>query len=180
MSAKTSSVFKKIWDNLERVIMGTLMLSFFLNIVLQIFARVVFNHPLSFTEEISRYCFLWMVMLGFSFATKYDRHIRISLLVERFSPVIQKIINIFIYLLAFFLFCWILYVGISYVKYTAISKTPALQISRAYIAIIVPITAFLMILRSGEKIFFLVRSLLRPKTGETGELKASQSQGDTQ
>ena len=34
--------------------------------VMQVFFRFVLNHSLSWTEELARYCFIWMHMLGAS------------------------------------------------------------------------------------------------------------------
>jgi TRAP-type C4-dicarboxylate transport system permease small subunit len=167
MSSGRKGIARKIWDNLERSIMVILMVVFLLNITAQVFSRMIFNKPLSYTEEISRYSFLWMVMLGFSFATKYDRHIKIDLLTVKFSPLIKKVVDLFINILALLVFIWVFYVGIVYMKYTSISTTPALQISRAYIVIIVPLSAFLMILRSVEKVILIIKS--KPSAPEGGK-----------
>jgi C4-dicarboxylate transporter DctQ subunit len=142
------------------------MIGFLVNIFAQVFSRILFNHPLSFTEEISRYAFLWMVMFGFSFATKYERHIRVTILVDRFPKRAKKIVDLLINLLALIMFCRIFLVGINYVQFTALTKTPSLQISRAYIAIIVPIIAFFMVLRSGERIVLLFRSIFEKNISE--------------
>lgn len=44
--------------------------AFMINILLQIITRVLINQPLSFTEEVSRYLFIWMVFLALPYSTK--------------------------------------------------------------------------------------------------------------
>lgn len=169
MSDKGKSVLKSVWDNLERYLMVSLMLVFLVNIFFQVFSRMLFNRPLSATEEISRYSFLWMVLLGLSFATRYDRHIRVTIVADRFPPLVRKGVDLFISILALAVFCWIFYIGIRYVLYTAPTKTPSLQISRAWVASIVPIASILMIARSLEKILAIVKTPARASGTGAGE-----------
>lgn len=168
MSEKSNGVLKTVWDNLERYMMVTLMLAFLVNIFFQVFSRMLFNRPLSATEEISRYSFLWMVLLGLSFATRYDRHIRVTIIADRFPPAFRKCVDVFINTLALAVFCWIFYIGVQYVLYTAPTKTPSLQISRAYVASIVPLASLLMVARSLEKIVLLFRKPA-PAEGRDGQ-----------
>lgn len=61
---------KLIWDNLEIALMVVFLDAFMINILLQIITRVLINQPLSFTEEVSRYLFIWMVFLALPYSTK--------------------------------------------------------------------------------------------------------------
>ena len=42
----------------------------------QVIARYGFQSSLSWSEEVSRYMFIWLIYLGISYAVKTDRHIR--------------------------------------------------------------------------------------------------------
>jgi TRAP-type C4-dicarboxylate transport system permease small subunit len=150
---------KKIWDNFEIWIMVFLMTVFVINLFFQVMTRIVFNYPLTFTEEVSRYCFLWMVLLGLSFATKYDRHIRVTFITDRFPRIARMTVNILLHLLTIVIFTWVLISGIKYVSYSSISITPAIQIKRSYVVTILPICGFLMIVRSLERLFTDVKNL---------------------
>lgn len=159
--------FKKILDDTELYIMFVLMIVFLINIFLQVFSRMLFK-PLSFTEELSRYSFLWMVMLGFSRATHKKSHIRVTVLVNRFGPKAQVIVNLIIDILAVCLFVWLLYMGCQYVVYTAPTKTAALQISRGYVAVIVPVCSVLTIIRSSQNIAMGIKALKSESEGGQG------------
>ena len=91
---------KPFWSYLEVHMMVVLMVVFMVNIFCQIFFRVLFKTPVFFAEELSRYAFLWMVFLGLSYATLHDKHIRVTLLVEKFPFTLQRITEILIHLLA--------------------------------------------------------------------------------
>lgn len=58
--------------------------------IVQVFMRYVLGSPLPWPEELSRWAFLWLVMLGCVTVTRTGRHIRMStfvhLLPQRFRP----------------------------------------------------------------------------------------------
>jgi len=141
-----------IWDNLERYGMMLFFIMFFINVLSQIIARSVFNQPLKFTEEVSRYAFVWMVFLGMSYAIRYDAHIKVDVLVKHLPKNIQFMISVFFDLLTLAVFSWIVYTGIRYVIYTSTSDIYTLPINKGIVTSIVPITGILVILRCIGKI----------------------------
>ena len=48
----------------------------------QVVWRYAFNNSLVWTEELSRYLFVWMTFVGAALAVKESSHIRVSLLVD--------------------------------------------------------------------------------------------------
>lgn len=70
----------------------------------QVVSRYVFDRPIVWVEELSTYCFIWAVYMGAAYAMIKGRHIRVTTLVDGFSPTIQKILSLFTYVcLMFFL-----------------------------------------------------------------------------
>ncbi len=63
------------------VFIGFTVLSF-----AQVVARYVFGYPITWTEEISRYLFVWVVFVGAGVAERYRAHVTLDFLVSRFSP----------------------------------------------------------------------------------------------
>ncbi len=152
--------FHLLWNNFEVYLMILFLCIFLLNITVQIILRLFFKSPLSFTEEISRYSFVWMVFLGLSYATKYSKHIRIDWFVTKLPAKAQVVIEFFIDILTLLVFLWILIKGIEYVDYSSISRTYALNISKSYVVLILPLCGALMIIRVLEKIILHIRALL--------------------
>jgi TRAP-type C4-dicarboxylate transport system permease small subunit len=61
---------------------------------LQIFFRLVFNAPLTWTEEVDRYLFVWLVYLGSAVAVAKKAHIRVMVLIDLGGPKWHSISNL--------------------------------------------------------------------------------------
>jgi len=79
---------------------------------MQIVLRVIFNYPLIWPEEVSRYLFVWVVYLGTVVGVINDTHIRVLVAIDplgrkgRFaSDALSRIVN-------FICFAFLLYWGI--------------------------------------------------------------------
>lgn len=55
-------------------------------IFVQVITRYVFNASLSWSEEFSRYLFVWQTWLGSSLALRENKHIRLEVLDKKFGP----------------------------------------------------------------------------------------------
>ena len=61
-------------------------------VALQVFTRYVLNKSLSWTEEFSRYVFIWGTYFSVSISAYYGRHIRVSAHISVLPKLLQKII----------------------------------------------------------------------------------------
>ncbi|WP_409310660.1 TRAP transporter small permease [Pectobacterium sp. B1J-3] len=59
----------------------------FINVVM----RYVFNSGIAFSEELSRFCFVWMTFLGAILAMKEHSHIRVDTLIRHLSHRGKKV-----------------------------------------------------------------------------------------
>ena len=61
----------------------TICLSVFLVVcdVWQVLSRYIFSAPSTITDELSRYLFMWVAMIGAAYTTGQKRHLAIDLLV---------------------------------------------------------------------------------------------------
>ena len=64
----------------EELLIGFFMLVMTVVIAVQVFMRYVMQDSLSWSEELARYCFIWLVFLGISYAVKLEKHMRIDVL----------------------------------------------------------------------------------------------------
>ncbi len=79
------------------------MLLFFAIMILlgaQVVLRFGFSTGFSWGEEVSRFMFIWLMYFCFAYATRNQRHIRISFFAQLFGTKVLK----FLYLLSDFLF----------------------------------------------------------------------------
>jgi len=81
--------------HLEEFFIVPLFIIMNLSIFSQVIMRKVFNNSLSWSEELARYCLIWMVFFGISYGVKRQRHIKIDLIYDRLSEKNKKILRIF-------------------------------------------------------------------------------------
>ena len=62
--------------------------------VLQVFCRFVLNNALVWSEEVSRFAGIWMVVLSTAIAIHKRSHMTIDLVTGKFSPLGQKICRV--------------------------------------------------------------------------------------
>jgi C4-dicarboxylate transporter DctQ subunit len=77
-----------------------------------------FGHPIGWTEEMTRFSLVWGVMLGMALTLQEGRHIRVTVLVQRFSPKQQKIIEFFMDLIAIAVLAVFVLQGYEFAMYT--------------------------------------------------------------
>lgn len=67
-------------DHFEEVLLVFFAGLMVIVIALQIAMRYIFNSSLSWSEELARYCFIWLVFIGVSLAVKRDKHMRVDVI----------------------------------------------------------------------------------------------------
>ena len=76
-------------------------------VLVQVVLRYVFNNPLTWSEELARYLFIWCAFLGWIIASRRNSHLSIGFVVDRLSPRAQAAVAIAIQA-ATLLFAWLL------------------------------------------------------------------------
>ncbi|WP_026368122.1 TRAP transporter small permease [Aminiphilus circumscriptus] len=96
--------------NIEKIITILLTSAMTFVLFLQVFSRYVFNLSISWSEELSIFCLVWLTYFGAALAVKQRRHLRIEVFVSFLSPKKRKIIDILCNVV-FFCFCLFLVYG---------------------------------------------------------------------
>lgn len=76
-------------------------------VLLQVFFRYVLNDPLTWSEELARYLFIWCAFLGWIVASRRRSHLAMTFVVDKLPPRAQAAVSAMIEL-ATILFAWIL------------------------------------------------------------------------
>jgi TRAP-type C4-dicarboxylate transport system permease small subunit len=112
----------------------------------QVVSRYVLNDPSSFTDELSRYTMIWLGLLGASYLFGKNGHLAITLLADSIPPQSKRILQFLINVLILsFVGLAMLKGGMALVGRTMTQTSPALQIPMAYVYMILPISAVLII-----------------------------------
>jgi TRAP-type C4-dicarboxylate transport system permease small subunit len=147
--------FFKITDKLESVvrIVVILLLS---GMVILIFSQVLFryllNHPLAWTEELSRHFMIWAALLGAAVAYRKKAHLGVDVLVVHFGLRWQEAVVWFVHLMSIFFSGFLVYFGISIVKKTMHQLSSALTIPMGYIYASIPVGAAIILVFAAEKL----------------------------
>ena len=109
MSLKKSFVTFERWFEPVCIVVLITLMTFI--ICLQIIMRL-FDASMPEAEEIARFLFVWAMYLSISYAIRDDRHIRISVIIDKFSGNARMIIDncidliFIIYSVVIFVFGW--------------------------------------------------------------------------
>jgi TRAP-type C4-dicarboxylate transport system permease small subunit len=88
---------KRFIDVSLNILVIALLALLLIIVTTQILARYIFNHPLSWSEELARYIFIWIVFLGVAIAFRNNRHLRMELLSLIIPNVFRRIIAILVF-----------------------------------------------------------------------------------
>lgn len=80
-----------------------------LMIVIDVFLRFVFNHPLPATWEISEISMPFIVFLPFAYTLTIDAHVRVSLVKDRVPPKVRLGFEIFTHAISFMMCAMLTY-----------------------------------------------------------------------
>ncbi len=84
----------KAFDAVEKVLCalsGTLLVIFTLLTLVQVVLRYVFEMPLSWSEQLARYLFIWMLMLYMPVLMRRGNNLGFDLIISHFSEKAQDI-----------------------------------------------------------------------------------------
>ncbi len=132
---KEQSLYGKITGVIDRaediclVSMFALMVFF---IFLQIIMRFVFNHSLVWSEELGKFIFVWISWLGISIGERRNEHIKITLVIDKFSPKWQKIFEIIAYLILAAILLVTIYYAVILVEFQVNVRYAGIKISTSW------------------------------------------------
>jgi TRAP-type C4-dicarboxylate transport system permease small subunit len=126
------------------VLFGILISAVFLQVV----ARYAFNNPPTWTEELARYCQVWIIILASSICIRKGSHLAVDYLSHKFSPSLYRFIQIFIGLLVVLYVAVVTVFGWRLMLVGHYQVSPAMQINMSYIYIIFPLGGLLMFIEA--------------------------------
>jgi tripartite ATP-independent transporter DctM subunit len=111
-------------------------------------ARYIFQHPLDWSDELGSLLFLWLAMLGAVIAFWRGNHMRMTVLVDRASPTLRAMLDVFAIAAALVFLLLIVQPTWSYANDAIDVTSPALQISTVWRAAALPVGAVLLVISS--------------------------------
>jgi len=137
---------KRPLDRLVNVCVTVLMAVLALVVVVAVITRYLLNFPLAWSEEVSRYSFVWLSFLGAEVCLRGEGHIGVDLLVRGLPTNVQRCLDKWGKLLMGVMLLAVLISGIKVTVVAHDQQSPALGIPMSCVYLAVPVGAALMLL----------------------------------
>lgn len=155
---------KLILDKLEKIILWLLAMLFAVMVVslfYQIVMRFLFKSANAWSEELTRYSFIWMTMLGSAVATRRSRNMDVDFIVKRMPKPLRNVNTVITKGLIIAFLLVITVYGISLVGITFKQLSAGLRVPMAYIYAAVPTGGILMLIFTIELIIYDIKSKVK-------------------
>jgi TRAP-type C4-dicarboxylate transport system permease small subunit len=141
-------IIAKIRDKTLEVFVMIIVSGMVLDVLWQVFTRLILKNPAVWTEETSTILLMWTGILGASLAYGKKAHVSMEYFAQKLSVQNGKILDLVVTLLvAVFAFYVMLIGGIRYIVTTFQTgqTSPTLGIKTGYFYLCLPISAFFML-----------------------------------
>ena len=139
------------------------ILSFMVIVVtMQIVCRYVFFYSLSWSEELSRYLFVWLILMGAGFGIAENNAICIDIIETIAKGKFKRAIHLIQYVLSLVAVCVLFYSSILLMQLGTRQISPAMNVPMSMVYLCMPIGFILMIFELIIKIilFFIKKDKL--------------------
>ena len=139
----------RLCDGLNRateIVIGVLVAVTVMVTLLQVIFRYGLNSSLSWSEELARYVFIWVIFLGTASAARRGQHMAVDGLSGFLPPVWRRALAVLIALVGIVFFIVVFYTGILLTENAVPQRSTALEISVALVYVSAPIGAVLTLL----------------------------------
>lgn len=114
----------------------------------QVFARFVVGDALHFSEEISRFIMVWLVLLGAAYAIKDNRMIRVDALERLMTGRSRAAVMLTAWIVSIFFYLLLIVFGTSIATAVSYQLAPATGISMSWAIAALPVAGVLMMLNT--------------------------------
>ena len=158
---------QQLWKQFDRLQFGLIMAIVAVLTVagaLQVFSRYVLGSAFSWTEELSRFLLIWLVIVGAAVEIHRGGHICVTMLTEKFSLRSRRLLDQ-ASLVLIFLFSLVLIVfGYELAMRTMPQSASTLPVSIGAVYLALPIGGLLMAINALRRFFYGGNPAEAPKT----------------
>ena len=148
----------QVLSNILTIILSILFLCLVLLVITLVFLRYGFNTTIVGANELIVILFIYTSAFGAAVIIGKKEHISISYFVDKMSPSIRRVVNIFNLLMVAILNGALIRYSIPWISKTGSYLTASLGIPKMYLQLIVPISCSIAILYCLFQIIYLFRN----------------------
>jgi C4-dicarboxylate transporter DctQ subunit len=124
------------------LLLGMLVLS----TLLQVLSRYVLRHPFDWTEEVARYVFIWVAMIGAGMAAKDRAHFFVDLLLERLPPELGRYVTLGVGIVSTAFLLVVSWAAVELAVSNQVQDSPVLTVPMSVPYLAIPVGLILMAL----------------------------------
>lgn len=122
----------------------------------QVVARYVFNRPPAWTEELARYCQVWIILLTSPLCIRKGSHLAVDYLGHRLSARNRLVLEVCVHILIVAYVVVVLVYGIQLMVVGRFQVSPAMGIPMSWIYSVFPLAGALMLVEASLRVLSLV------------------------
>ncbi len=116
-------IVKLLRDIIEVYIPMLALISLFIVFLTQVFFRYIMNNPQTWTMEAALVCFVWLVLLGASYALRKQTHVTFKLVYDRLPHRNKHILSMLGNLLLIFTFVVLIKPSYDFIQFMSFQST---------------------------------------------------------
>lgn len=114
---------KRLLNNVEEILASFMFIIMCIALFAQLFGRLVLNNPPFYTEEISRFAYVWLVYFGLAIGEKANAHYNVDLL----PAFMKKAVAIVVDAVVIAMYGYLFYASLDFWQFSKVIITPALE-----------------------------------------------------
>lgn len=117
-------------------------------VFVQVVARYVFNQPPAWTEEVARFCQVWIILLAASICIRKGSHLAVDYLGPALPPEARRAVALFTGILVALYAAVVVIWGTRLAFIGSLQTSPALQLNMGWVYLVFPLSGGLMLLEA--------------------------------
>lgn len=119
----------------------------------QVIFRYVISAPLPWSEELARYCFVWIVFLGGAIGLSRGIHLGVDIVVNLLPEPVRRAFDVLTSVLIGGFAATVIYASLPVLNMNMFQRSPALGVQMSWIYIAIPVSMVLIFLICAERVF---------------------------
>ena len=129
----------------ETSAVGALVVAVCVVVLLQVLMRYLFAYPNPWSEEVSRFCFIWLSLLGASLAVEHRAHFGFDQVTKALAPRARRGVEMFARAVVLAFSLLLIGTGIALMDLTIGERSPALNLPVALVYAAAPVSGVLIV-----------------------------------
>lgn len=130
---------------IETCTAGGLVITVAVVVLLQVLMRYLFAYPNPWSEEVSRFCFIWVSLLGASLAVENRAHFGFDQVTGKLAPRMKKAVEVGARVVVLTFAILLIGTGVALMDLTMGERSPALNLPVALVYAAAPVSGALMV-----------------------------------